>query len=246
MKYYLHPSQVPELRAFVQPFCRPDPHARGEPPIYTNTTVQLDTPDLAFYRAREGDAFNRFKLRVRAYRFDDADPVTCEVKRKLGLNVMKRRARIPFFRFGPDLFVPGAEPPPCATASEARDFAEFTRLLRQTWARPVCLIRYQREAWCGRDADYARVTFDTRIEYQMTRSWTAWGREGIWRPCDVDCLMGNGYSGVVLELKTVGEIPLWMQECVCRFGLTRQAVCKYALAIEREHMLLGAGWRAGY
>jgi hypothetical protein len=98
LKYLLHPAQVPLVRAFIAGWCKPDANAKGDPPSYINTTLLFDTPDRACYRARCTNALSRFKLRARVYATDGSSPVILEIKRKLGHNIIKSRAKIPFDR----------------------------------------------------------------------------------------------------------------------------------------------------
>ena len=69
-KYIIHPSQVPQIREFVRPFVVDDPHAEGVPPSYIVTTLQLDSFDRGLYMAKQNEAINRFKLRIRTYGLD--------------------------------------------------------------------------------------------------------------------------------------------------------------------------------
>ena len=93
-KYIIPPNLIPELRAFVRLFCVPDKHAPGDPPQYTITTLQLDSPSLSLYKAVHLDTFNRFKLRARSYG-DAQNVIHLEVKRKLHYRIIKSRAAVP-------------------------------------------------------------------------------------------------------------------------------------------------------
>lgn len=237
LKYLLHPSQVPLVRAFIQPWCRPDSNAKGDPPSYINTTMLLDSPTRACYEARSVNALNRFKLRARAYTTDGTSPVILEIKRKLGQQVVKTRSQIPFNRFKPETFATIDESLSFEKESYREGYREFARLVQEIGASPTVLLRYRREPWTGVIDDYSRVTFDSNIMYQPCRDWDNWGRGGRWRPCDMGQSV-EGWTGTVLELKCDSRIPTWIQELICRFDLQRRAVCKYASAIEAERSIL--------
>ena len=81
-KYIIHPDQMPAIRDFIRPFCVADDNAEGGLPEYLVTTLQLDTPDLALYYAKERETLNRFKLRVRTYGTDGDCPVFLEINAK--------------------------------------------------------------------------------------------------------------------------------------------------------------------
>jgi hypothetical protein len=97
-KYIIHPGQMAAIREFIRPFCVPDENARDGHnglPEYLVTTLQLDSPDLALFHAKEHEALNRFKLRVRTYGTDGQCPVFLEVKRKIKGIIVKSRATVP-------------------------------------------------------------------------------------------------------------------------------------------------------
>jgi hypothetical protein len=82
---------------------------------------------------------------------------------------------------------------------------------------------------------------DRKLQYQMTNSWTDFGRSGTWRCMDSTEAQGFGfpYSGVVLELKTLAHTPTWIQDMVERFELKKNGNCKYSTAIWREGAFRG-------
>ena len=57
-KYIVHPDQLPEIRDFIRPFCVADDNAEGGLPEYLVTTLQLDSPNLALYAAKEIESLN--------------------------------------------------------------------------------------------------------------------------------------------------------------------------------------------
>lgn len=237
-KYWVHASLLPALRQQVRRFCAPDRYSTGDPPTYHVTTLQLDTPDLSCYRAKYDDALSRFKLRCRTYDLAGA-PVSLEIKRKLGANVVKSRALIAAGDFGAGLMTD--RPVALLRPGDRPALAEFQRLLQETGAQPVVAIRYRREAWQAVRENYARVTFDTRLSYQPVRHWRLPRPEERWQAIDLAEAAGHPYSGSVVELKTSGTVPWWMQDLVVRFGLERQSVCKYTLAVDRERDFLPSG-----
>ena len=63
-KYVIPRALVPEVREFIRPFCRPDPHARGVPPEYVITTLQLDNPQLSLHYAKASYWARRVRSRA--------------------------------------------------------------------------------------------------------------------------------------------------------------------------------------
>lgn len=239
-KYIIHPSLVPEIREFIRPFCKPDPNAQCDPPEYVVTTLQLDSETMTLHLAKEREAANRFKLRCRTYGVDGAGPVFLEIKRKIGGMIVKSRVTIPRENWGPDLF---RQPVSEAMFKKPRDlanFAEFVRLMQLIAARPVVLIRYHRESYLGQQEAYARVTFDRRLCYCPARGWDLPPANVRWRIMDSAMAFNRAFSGVILELKTFRNAPVWMADMTERFGLERVGFCKYSTAMRLESLYQGA------
>lgn len=248
-KYVIPRALVSDIREFIRPFCEPDPHGEGTPPEYAITTMQLDSPGMPLHYAKENEALNRYKLRVRTYGHPvGCAPVFAEVKRKFRGMVVKTRTVIPFQAWSGDLLEKTRLDIPFRSAREAHAFIDFKRLVMMTDARPKLLVRYVRESYFGKIDHYARVTFDRRLEYQPVRCWTDWGERGRWTAMDA-CVQQNkqySFSGVVLELKTLCDAPLWMIDLVREFNLVRVGNCKYSTAVWNEALFQGEGVEAPF
>ena len=240
-KYIIPRSLVPRIRDFIQPFCEPDPHGLGDPPEYTITTLQLDTPTLSFHHAKENEAVNRFKLRVRTYGEKPGKRAFLEIKRKLSGTIVKSRSSVPVDSWGEDLFFAPKVDVTFPSREEEACFLEFRRLVQLTGARPVVCIRYLRESYFGTNDQYARVTFDRKLQYRPTPHWELSPDVGRWFSMDSPLVQNKGMpcSGVVLELKTLSNAPTWMIDLVEQFGLVRTGNCKYSSAVWLESLFRG-------
>jgi hypothetical protein len=240
-KYIIPRTLVPEIRRFIQPFCEPDPHGHGFPREYDVTTIQLDSPSLALHHAKENDALNRFKLRVRIYGRPGSSPVFLEVKRKIRGTIMKSRTSIPFDAWSRELVYGTKTSLAFKSQKEEIGFLEFVRLVREIGAVPVILVRYTRESYFSTNDRYARVSFDRHLLYQPTRSWTYWGEGGHWYCLDTALAQNKqfNFSGVILELKTLSDTPRWMIDLVQHFDLVRTGNCKYSTAVWQEAVFRG-------
>jgi hypothetical protein len=251
-KYVLPKSLVPQIREYIRPYCELDPHCSGDPPEYVITTLQLDSPGLSLHYAKLWDFVNRFKLRVRTYEPIGSSPVFLEVKAKFRATVVKYRSRIPFESWGEHLFGDEVIRGISLDRRESDNFYQFVRLVKEIGARPVMLIRYSRESYFGKNDNYSRVTFDRRLQYQQTRSWHSWGRDGCWRSLDktLDQTRRHDqeyrFSGVVLELKTLSDVPVWMRNLARDLDLNRQGHCKFSNSIWAESMFLNTPWTPEY
>jgi hypothetical protein len=235
-KYVIPPEVVPELRAFVRLFCVPDKHARNDPPSYTVTTLQMDSPSLSLYHATHLDTLNRFKLRARVYRDDPKGRVHLEIKRKLHYRIVKSRAAIPRELWGRETALNPTRKIAFGSEQEEHAYLEFVRLMQHVGAEPVTLIRYEREAYMSTQDRYARVTIDRRLCYRPTRRWNDWGddEQARWYSLDTENALDRPFAGAVLELKTGSDVPVWMIDLVQRLGLVRSSYCKYGEALLAE------------
>jgi hypothetical protein len=237
-KYIIPPSLVPEIRAFIRPFCIDDPHGQGTPPEYLVTTLQLDSEQLHLHRAKADEAINRFKMRIRTYGTDERTPVFLEIKRKIKGAIAKTRVMIPRDQYHAGIFF-GESCPLFRTRKEALGFVDFVRLRDELDLRPVVFVRYNRESYMGKNYRYARVTFDRKLCYRRTREWMFPSATDRWRAMDSSFALNRDFSGAVLELKTFRDAPLWMSELTERFNLVRSGFCKYSTAMDLESAFYG-------
>ena len=240
-KYVIPRELVPEIRSFVRPFCKPDPNTRGDPPEYLITTLQLDTPSMALHFAKEQERDARFKVRVRTYGEIGSSPVFAEIKAKFERTIVKTRAKVPFENWNEQLVYGTRLPDIFPDERQRMDFLQFRRVVWQTLAKPAALVRYTRESYIGTVDAYARVTFDRKLQYQRTSSWSDFGRSGVWRSMDSETAQGFHlpYSGTVLEVKTVNYVPEWVEDLVTNFDLQQSGNCKYSTAIWRDGLFAG-------
>ena len=241
-KFLIHPRLVPQIRKWMEPFCIPDPNARGAIPEYTTTTMQLDTPFMLLARAGERNASPRFKMRIRTYGYD-APPkgaVFVELKRRVinGM-VVKSRSMLTRSMWHRQIITKPDTSPLLRSAKDNANFLEFCRLARELGAAPKMLIRYIRESYFSANDDYARVTFDRRVSYRTHHTWDLPGPEladwKLWHPIDTTFGMGMDYSPYILELKAMADAPTWMLELAERFNLDATGFCKYASAMRVEN-----------
>lgn len=241
-KYIIHPDQMAAIREFIRPFCAPDENARDGKnglPEYLVTTLQLDSPNLALYYAKERESLSRFKLRVRTYGTDGTCPVFMEVKRKIKGIIVKSRATVPAAKFSRELALNPTQRIPFRSAKEESNYMAFVRLAREIRAEPVVLVRYTRESYLGKYDNYSRLTFDRSLCYRPTRDWTLLPAGGHWWSMDSGMAFNRNFGGVILELKTFSDAPMWMVDMVERFDLVRVGFCKYFTAVRLEKLFTG-------
>jgi VTC domain len=247
-KYVIPTSLMPGIREFIRPFCVADPHGKGDLPEYEVTTLQLDDRNLTLYKAREEEYLNRFKLRVRTYgTVRGSHNVYMEIKRKIKNVVVKSRCTLPSDVWCGELITGNGRLPAFRSSKEKNCFFDFIRVVKEMGCEPKCLIRYVRESYFGVNDRYARLTFDRRICYMPVSPhyWDLWPQGGKWWAIDSQIGLNRPFSGVILELKTYDQAPLWMMDLVREFNLVRAGFCKYGAAMRLDSLFNGAMYSDG-
>lgn len=238
-KYIIDRRSIEGVRNFVRQFCEPDPHCKGSSPRYEVTTLQLDTPFHDLGLAKERDALNRFKLRVRAYSPWNENEIKLEVKEKLNDRYFKLKSRLRPGEFDAGFLLDAQVTPPNLLPQDVRAYLTFVRLVREISARPAMLIRYERESYNSVIDDYARVTLDGRLRYATTDRWELDPGAVKWRCMDTSTALRDTRGSAILELKTLQAMPVWMTELIERFALDRVGFCKYSTALRLESLFRG-------
>ena len=226
-KYRIPLELVDPIREALRPYCTPD--KAGEAGVYRIVSLYFDTADRALYRQTQDRAPRRYKLRVRRY---ESGPVQLEIKRRIKGIIAKSRVSLPA-ELWPSAFHDPRLLSSLSTKGQqvAYDFVNRCLVLD---AQPAALVRYRREAWESRVDEYARVTFDDRIEGRQPEGWQIPFVDDAsrWFPVDHAWRFGLERSGVVLELKSNMTIPRWMSDLVHDFRLNRSSFSKYSSALE--------------
>jgi len=243
LKYIIPAQWADEIRNFIQIFCRHDPFAKGDPPVYTVSTMQLDSPNLALHLAKDNKQVNRFKLRVRTYGNDDT--VFFEVKRKEEQFIRKTRSRVRMQDYGESLFQKPFAIPSFAHDREYANHYEFLRLMNGVNARPVVHIHYERESWIGQNDPEIRITMDRKIRYRLAEGFKLfYGNENGWRIMDGETGLRRSFGGIILEIKSPSHVPSWIVHLIRNFGLQRTGFCKYSTAMRLESIYTGQTYTA--
>ena len=186
--------------------------------------VYYDTDSFLLIRRSIEKPLYKEKLRLRSYGRPKKDGnVFVELKKKYDGVVYKRRVSMPLNDalqwFNDD----SAKPPEGQIASEI----DFMRK-RYPGLRPAMCVNYEREAYYTKDGSDLRATIDTEVRASLD---------------DVDIrsrepgrtVLPEGYT--LMELKTIGGIPLWMVDVLSRNRIYRTSFSKYGNAYKQ--MVLG-------
>lgn len=230
IKYLVDEATAQAIARAIAPYCDPDPYNGRTGRGYTISSLYFDSPDLAFFRAKERSDHDRLKLRARVY--DATGPVHLEIKRKRGDVVWKQRAAVPRASWVES--AQGFSPEPLPDPKQEAALQRFAALFAQFCAEPKLMVEYEREAYASRTGEYARITFDRHIRAHPTERFVLDDPSATRVPLATG-MLPNGDAGVVLELKAEQFIPAWMGDLITRFNLSRVGYSKYNTGM-RAHL----------
>lgn len=212
IKYLLTRRQKEVILAAMEPYMAPDAYGRS-----TIRNIYYDTDNYRLVRRSLDQPVYKEKLRVRSYgTVEPGDKVFVELKKKYEGVVYKRRIHIPE-KTAVD-YLAGRRPVPekSQITEEIDYFLRFYRTLE-----PKVFLSYEREAYYTREPGEFRVTFDENI---------------LWRETDLS--LGKGVYGspilkqgqTLMEIKTPGNIPLWMVKVLSEEEIRKTSFSKYGNA----------------
>ncbi len=234
-KYIIDEACARAMRDCVRGFLVPDTYADPERGFaYTIHSVYLDNPSLTLFHSTVDGLKNRFKLRVRYYDDNPANPTFFEIKRRVNDAILKKRAAVrrecavELIRGQPPRMEHLVNPDQPKAWDALLDFCSLRDRLQATGR---VIVSYWREAWITPDNNSVRLTMDRQIcgvRFDGTLATNAFST-GKHPPI----------PGVVLELKFTTRFPAWMGDSARIFNLQRTTCAKYvhctnALGSERH------------
>lgn len=228
-KYLIPPDRIAELRAVTRSFCEPD--VFGVDGKYEVNSLYLDDWQWTTARMTTTGIRNRFKARIRCYTWDEADPVYCELKDRVGTTILKKRALLDRSLVR-DLLggrLPAEGVFAAKKASHQPDLDAFRNRMDAMDLRARLWVRYDREAYGSLYGDGGRLTFDSALEVQVP------DQDDPYRP-DPTQWQAVPWDGppVMVEMKFNGAFPRWMLQLVQGFGLQRISGSKYVTGALRS------------
>lgn len=230
-KYWVPEALAADIVRHCLPYVAADVHDEDSMTGQVNTSLYLDTPDLAFFHAHVEHAPDRYKLRVRAYGDPPRGKAFFEVKRKINRITLKTRADLPIAQLSP-MLEGSYEQLPLLDATSRRHLEHFLYLKTVAHAEPVVLVRCRRRAYASIDpAEDIRVTFDRHITFQPWHHYSLDGEPDAWEPIDGIEQHGGEGPHALLELKFPRIAPRWMRDLTEKLEMRRVSNSKYAWAI---------------
>ncbi len=213
-KYIVTTAQMEMLTERFAHILKPDKY-----PVYTLCNVYYDTKDNDLIRRSIEKPDFKEKMRLRSYGvpWDDTN-VFLEIKRKYDGTVYKRRISVTY-KEAMQYLETGK------TELSGQIFDEIEYFLSIYEPIPKMFIAYDRRAFCGREDESLRLTFDSDIRYRTDDVRLSSGDHG-------ERLLDGSLH--VMELKANGGVPLEMADILCENGIYPQPFSKYGRAYIKE------------
>jgi len=216
-KYLITQGQGDALRDICSRYMKPDKY--GE---YLVQNIYYDTENWDVIRFSIEGPFFKEKLRLRCYGVSrEEGALFLELKKKYNGVVYKRRLAIPVKSLS------GSTVRDIVAGGSSQISRELDFYLKANAVRERIYISYRRTAFADKKENGLRVTFDTDLAFRL------------------DCLdfsyPGSGHGilpdgKMLMEIKTLGAIPLWMTAALCENGIYPGTFSKYG-ACYTDHIL---------
>lgn len=219
-KYLITNIQKQWLIDNLIPYMNPDKFGRS-----TICNIYFDTPSKLLIRRSIEKPLYKEKLRVRSYGVPkENSPVFVELKKKYDSVVYKRRMDMTESQAMKFLLNSQLQIEPTQILNEISAFFQQYENLA-----PSVFISYERDAFYSKDDYGFRVSFDENL---------------LWRDYDIN--LKNGTYGtpllankqVIMEVKTMGAMPLWMSSFLSNANIRPSSFSKYGTAY-RQLILKG-------
>lgn len=235
LKYIIPYALVEPMTEYLMSFCVLDYHSTvSENNFYDVNSLYFDTPNFLFYKNRMNGKNPRFNMRARSYGKVPKPPYFLEIKFKDSGIVNKHRATIneqdwPMILTDPNFVI--AED---GSEKDKNKKELFYQLSAKYNAEPKILTHYKRRAFVSVMDEYARVTMDIGLKYNLEDEYNISPNHNKLLSYDnpntfvSDSEGNNENTSVILELKCVPtEVPIWMLDLIKQFQLKRGSFSKY-------------------
>lgn len=208
LKYLLSAQQYSGLMHQISPYITPDLYGKS-----TVNNIYCDTPDWELARRSIEKPEYKEKLRLRGYGTPGPDDaVFLELKKKYKGTVYKRRfcctlrEAMLYLRLG-------AQP-----KQPDQVFREIDYTVRHYGLQPMLYLAYDRLAFCGKEDEEFRLTFDASIRSRRKPLDFSHGSDGV---------LLTREPMVLLEVKAALAMPVWMRDALTDWAIYPASFSKY-------------------
>ena len=214
-KYIITKKQYEKIQEIINEYMIEDSYGKS-----TICNIYFDSPNYDMISHSIEKPFFKEKVRLRSYNTPTEDSkVYLEIKRKYDGVVGKRRIEMQYKDF--EKYFKNRS----SLENENKQIkSELDYYFRQYSLKPAMYISYAREAYYQKDNPDFRITFDTNIvarDYDLKLS----NNVG-----ETELLEKNLY---IMEVKTLGAIPMWLTRKLSSIGVVPGTFSKYGEAYEK-------------
>jgi len=212
-KYLITPFQASQLvEVLLASNMKPGYHD-----AYWVQNLCYDTENWDIIHTSMEKPYYKEKMRLRCYgMFETTDYLFLELKKKCSGVAYKRRLPI----LSNDILEYSIEE--ILSKDSSQISKELAYHIQRTSVAPRLYIAYFREVFAGLLDDGLRLTLDSQISYRLdTLHFT--------EP-QLGCALLNSNT-ILLEIKTLTNIPLWLAHLLCDIGIFSSSFSKYATCI---------------
>lgn len=235
LKYMIPFELVGPISTFIENHCEMDYYSQiSRDHFYIINSLYFDTPNFEFFKRKEAAVQPSWSMRVRSYGANPKPPVFSELKLKINDFSNKMRAKIYCDNWA---HVLESGEIPTDIDGKSRSYLEnFIWHMNAYGAGPKILTQYRRKAYLSVIDQYARVTFDRDMRYQLEEGFNVTPYERAMCHYDTEDIFPHPSENVVLELKCEKRVPIWMLQLIKKFDLTRSGFSKYRNAIKETRI----------
>ena len=214
-KYIINKEQYEKILSELKKYMNEDQYGKS-----TICNIYFDTDEYELIRHSIIKPYFKEKVRIRSYNTPDRDSkVYLEIKRKCDGVVGKRRIEMTL-----DDFNKYIQNPDSITNSNAQIKRELDYTFAHYNLKKAMYLSYERTAFYQKDNMDFRATFDSNVlarDYDLDLEKGSYG---------IDILGKDLY---ILEIKTLGSIPMWFVRIINELGIKPGNFSKYGEAYEQ-------------
>jgi hypothetical protein len=228
-KYLVHSTKLDALRKALEPYVTLDMQY-NDVHEYTVRSIYFDTSKLKYYHEKIDGINIRKKLRIRGYNLQDSESVIfLEIKRKHENYINKNRSALKYYHLEDlirtkdiDSYVLTEN----GFSNSLDDAEKFLHHIYKRTLKPVVLVVYEREAFYSKFDSRLRLTFDKDLRYSLFPSMDTLYSD--------DNLQPSMPAKFIFEVKFGHGFPKWLSNILTEFKLSRMAISKYTICLEKE------------
>ncbi len=235
LKYFIPFEMVEPISRYISAYCEMDYYSKIAPDhFYIINSLYFDTPRLHILQSKVNSGFHKFNLRVRGYGEKPTTPVFFETKHNVGNFVKKKRAKVNREDWA-DLFIGHQSFYEDSETVNQKFLVHFMDMVEIYNAKPRILTQYRRKAYLSTIDEYARVTFDRDLRYQLEENYNVVPDDKKMCHYDHPTSFKNMRKNIVLELKCERKIPVWFLDLIQKFQLVELDFSKFNNGMRAAH-----------